>query len=229
MIKNCPHCSTPLRFSEEQRARLNKALAALETGRQLTIRCPRCKQAIRLDRNAAPVAPAGAGNRVRPPGPPELDWLKTGHFQGEEKVEDVPMALVLVPDSPARQTVRKAMESVGYQVITADTADEAIERMRFVKFACVVYHSRVETSLDHSAFHHHMRQMAMEWRRYIFYILIGPEFHTLYDLEALAVSANLVVAEADIQYFDIILRKAIPAYEELFGPMLDELSAQGRR
>ncbi len=226
MIKNCPHCKKPLRLSEAQLARLNKALAALEAGKQLTLRCPHCKKTIRLGRNDPPASPSTI---VRPPEPPDLDWLKTGRFQGEEKVEDVPMALVLFTDSPQRQKVREAMESVGYQVMTADRADEAIERMRFVNFACVVFHSSMEPALDNSIFHRYMRQMAMERRRYIFYILIGPEFHTLYDLEALAASANLVVGEEDIQYFDVILRKAIPAYEELFGPLLDELGAQGKR
>ncbi len=231
MIKNCPNCSKPLRLSEAQQARLKQALAALEPGKQLTIRCPHCKKAIRLGRNGPPAGGAAdtATGGVRPPAPPELDWLKTGRFQAEEKVEDVPMALVLFADTPARQKIRDAMESVGYQVLTADTADEAIERMRFVNFACVVFHSGLESSLDESIFHRYMRQMTMERRRYIFYILIGPEFHTLYDLEALAASANLVVAEEDIQYFDIILRKAIPSYEELFGPLLDELGAQGKR
>ncbi len=231
MITNCPHCGTPLRLSESQQTRLKKALAALEPGRQLTIRCPHCKKPIRIGNNGptgqetAARGPAG----VRPPAPPDLDWLKTGRFQGEEKVEDVPMALVLFGEMPARDRIREAMESVGYQVMTVDTADEAIERMRFVNFACVVFHSNMEGSLDSSVFHRYMREMAMERRRYIFYILIGPEFHTLYDLEALAASANLVVGEDDLQYFDIILRKAIPAYEELFGPILEELGAQGKR
>ncbi len=231
MIRNCPHCHTPLRLSDSQQAQLKKALAALAPGKQITIRCPNCKKAIRLGRNGPAETPAAAtkAGGVRPPAPPDLDWLKTGRFQGEEKVEDVPMALVLFADSPAREKIREAMESVGYQVMTVETADEAMERMRFVNFACVVFHSSMEGSLDNSAFHRYMRQMAMERRRYIFYILIGPEFHTLYDLEALATSANLVVAEGDLQYFDIILRKAIPAYEELFGPILEELGAQGKR
>ena len=71
--------------------------------------------------------------------------------------------------------------------------------------------------------------MAMERRRDIFYILFGPQFHSLYDLEALAYSANLVVSEQDLKFFDIILRKAIPAYEDLFAPILEELTAYGKR
>jgi hypothetical protein len=69
----------------------------------------------------------------------------------------------------------------------------------------------------------------MDRRRYIFYILIGDTFHTLYNLEALASSANLTVNTVDLPHLDIVLRKSIPAYEELFGPFLEELSAYGKR
>jgi hypothetical protein len=69
----------------------------------------------------------------------------------------------------------------------------------------------------------------MERRRYIFYILLGDRFHTLYDLEAMANSANLTVSTADLKHLDIVLRKAIPSYEELFGPLFEELGAYGKR
>ena len=87
----------------------------------------------------------------------------------------------------------------------------------------------MEETLARSVFHAHMRLLPMERRRYIFYILIGSDFHTLYDLEALALSANLVVNSDDLAHLDVILRKAIPAYEELFGPILEELNAYGKR
>ena len=231
MISNCPHCRVNLTFSDAQLAKLKQALKALEPGSRLTIKCPQCKKKIRLDAggNAEP-APNSATDAIKPPAPPDLDWLQTGRFEDEEKVQDVPMALVLHPDPAAMQKVKAAMESVGYRVLTADQVEDAMEQMRFFSFACVAFHADFEPGgLDNSVFHNYMRQMAMERRRYIFYILLGPQFHTLYDLEALAFSANLVVAEQDLQHFDIILRKAIPAYEDLFGPLLEELGAYGKR
>ncbi|RUM37812.1 MAG: hypothetical protein DSY57_03525 [Desulfobulbus sp.] len=228
MINNCPHCRQPLRFSETQQAKINEALGKLTAGKRLTIKCPHCQAAIKLSGATVPPAPAREPV-LQPPAPPDLDWLTTGRFAGEEKVEDVPMSLVLYPESPGREQVIKAMKEVGYQVVTADTADEAIKRMQFVRFSCVTLHIGMEGGLEKSVFHDYMRTMAMERRRYIFYILIGPHFHTLYNLEALSTSANLVVAEKDLKYFDVILRKAIPEYEELFGPILEELAAYGKR
>ncbi len=228
MISSCPHCRLALKLTESQLAKIKQALAALEPGKRLTIKCPQCKKPIRLNAGGRADSPSTA--TVNPPPPPNLDWLKAGQLEEEEKVADVPMSLVLHPDPEAREKVKGAMESVGYRVLTADSVEEAIEQMRFFNFACVVFHADFEPGgLDNSTFHNYMRKMAMERRRYIFYILFGSQFHSLYDLEALAFSANLVVSEQDLKYFDIILRKAIPAYEDLFGPILEELNAYGKK
>jgi len=69
--------------------------------------------------------------------------------------------------------------------------------------------------------------MAMSRRRYIFYILVGPEFRTLYDLEALANSANLVVNDSDASHFSIILKRGMNDYNDLFGPYLEALGNYG--
>jgi len=227
MLTNCPKCQQELRFNETQRAKLVQALKNLTPGKSLTIKCPNCQTAIKVDADAA--GSSQDGDVLQPPAPPDLEWLKSGRFEGEEKVEDVPMALVLFADTPQRENVVEAMKSVGYQVVAVDTPEEAMERMRFVTFSCVALHTELEKGLSQSIFHEYMRKMPMDRRRYIFYIVVGSTLHSLYDLEALSLSANLVVGEKDLQYLDIILRKSIPAYEELFGPILEELANYGKR
>jgi len=226
MTAFCPNCQRTLQFTETQQNKILRALKKLPPGTPLTIKCPHCKEGVTLDGVAKTVASATS---AQPPVPPNLDWLQSGRFATEEKVEDVPMALVLYHDSPQRKAIVDALETVGYQVVSADTTAEAIERMRFVKFSCVALQSELEGDLDNSAFHSFMRTMPMERRRYIFYILFGSQMHSLYDLEALAYSANLVVGEKDLKHLNLILRKSIPTYEELFGPIFEELAAFGKR
>ncbi|MBM9512707.1 hypothetical protein [Desulfogranum marinum] len=226
MINQCPHCQGNIRFNPDQQGKLEQALAKLEQGQLLTLKCPHCQQSIKINKDGQ--SPS-IGGTIQPPQPPNLDWLTSGVFQGEEKVEDVPMALVLYQPSAVCDTICSAVESVGYQVVRAETSQEAIERMRFVNFACVVYQADLEGALEQATFHRYLSKMSMERRRYIFYILIGPVFHTLYNLEAMAYSANLTVNLDDIKYLDVILHKTIPDYEELFGPIMEELGAYGKR
>ena len=227
MLTHCPHCRQALQLTTDQVAKLEQALARLEPGKTLAVKCPRCRGAITLDKPAPAAGPDTA--RLQPPPPPNLDWLETGVYQGEEKVEDVPMALVLHQPDERQARIGEALETVGYQVLLVDSVADALERMRFVNFSCIVLQAELEETLARSFFHAHMRRLPMERRRYIFYIVIGDGFHTLYNLEALALSANLVVNSADLVHLDVILRKAIPAYEELFGPILEELNAYGKR
>ena len=139
------------------------------------------------------------------------------------------MALILHPENEQREIVKDALEQVGYQVMIVNSVDDARERMRFVNFACVVQQSQFECpKLADSTFYKYMREMSMQRRRYLFYILIGPEFHTLYNLQALAYSANLVINEKDLYHMGVALRKAIPMYEEVFGPYMEELTSAGK-
>lgn len=165
------------------------------------------------------------------PGPPDIGWLQSGAaVEGAEAVvKDVPLALVLIQAGGPRQPVQEALEGMGYQVEFPASAAAAKERMRFVNFAAVVLHSGFEGgALADSVFHQHMRKLPMSSRRLMLYILLGPDFHTLYDLEALALSANLVVNDRDLAKMGVILQKASYDYQALFGPYLEALRGHGK-
>jgi hypothetical protein len=228
MISNCPSCNAAIKLGDAQKEKLQKALDALEPGKKLTIKCPSCTKPIMLEATASS-GEATSADGITPPGPPDLSWLKESSVEDDDHLEDVPMALVLYPDNEQREIVKDALEQVGYQVVFGDSIDEARDRMRFVSFACVVQYSQFECpKLEDSTFYHYMRNMSMQRRRYLFYILIGPEFNTLYNLQALAHSANLVVNEKDLYHLGIALRKAIPMYEQVFGPFMEELTSAGK-
>ncbi len=164
------------------------------------------------------------------PKPPEVGWLAAGEYQAQEVVKDVPLVMILMADGPARATVAEAFSSLGYQPEFPQAVEQAVERMRFVNFAAVVLHAGFEGGkLKESAFHRHMCELPMATRRSIYYVLIGPEFHTLYDLEALSFSANLVVNDQQVPRMPIILKKGLRDYEDLFGPYLEALEAHGKK
>jgi hypothetical protein len=134
----------------------------------------------------------------------------------------------MVGDEEITTQVTMAFGEMGYQPTYVRSAEEAISKMQFMNFEAVVLHSRFEgDGLDGSAVHQYMREMAMSRRRYVFYVLVGPEFRTLYDLEALANSANLVVNDNDAGYFSIILKRGMNDYNDLFGPYLEALGNYG--
>lgn len=222
----CPNCSKTLKISDK----IQKSLAQLGPGRVLRLSCPKCRESIALDAGHLPADSQQGeiivGSTIKPPPPPNIQWLKDGVFEEEEVVEDIPQTLILAKPGAERDSISEAVENIGYQSTFANSGKEAMEKLRFTNYASVILHDNFEDGgLRTSSFHQFMRDMAMQKRRFIFYILIGPEFSTLYDLEALAYSANLVVNSSEIPELLTIFRKAIPQYEELFGNLMAEISA----
>ena len=236
MIVNCPNCEKQLKLSPKIQENIRK----LGPGKKIKIKCAQCQTPFGLDAAKLVVdsaakpekkqkSGASADKFVQPPDFPDISWLKDGAFEDQEDVEDVPLALVLMPDTPARDVVIKAAEGIGYQVETPLSAKEAVNKMQFVNYASVFLHSAYEPGGVHSGvFHQYMRNLTMSRRRFMLYTLIGQEFKTLYDLQALAYSANLVVNDGEVSYLETILRKAIPEYEALFGPLMEELRIAGK-
>lgn len=234
MIVNCPHCAKQLKLSEK----IRKNVQQLGPGRKIKVKCVHCAVPFDLDENSlkqeksglgAGTVKSAAGRKVKPPAAPGTEWLKDGSFEEKEVVEDIPRALVLMPDSSIRQTVVKAATDFGYRVEQAPTPEEAIDKMRFVNYAAVFLHEGFEPGgVNSGSFHQFMRVMNMSRRRYIFYVLIGEQFDTLYDLQALAFSANLVVNDNEVPFIGTVLKKAIPEFEALFGPLMEELHVVGK-
>ena len=226
MIKRCPHCQENLNLSVIQVAKVEEALAKLPHGKFLRLNCPHCKKTIELATNGEPAKADRAKQTVpvqkqrrldlKPPAPPPLDWLASGKLEQEEEVQDNRQVLILMAAGQDRSTVADAFEQMDYKAVYPESARDGIEHMRFTNYAAVVLHSRFEdTSLAESSFHEHMRKLAMTRRRSVFYILIGPEFKTLYNL-------------VEVSKIRFILKKAIPEYEEFFGSYVDTLIEHGR-
>lgn len=230
----CRACGKQLKLS----SKMLESIARLEPGKSIKVKCPGCSKAIVLDNSIltekkAATKPKGkkpaAAGYIKPPSPPDISWLEEGVYDDEEIIEDVPLAMILMDDSDDRDKIIESIEGLGYKTEHVNNTDEAIEKMQFTEYSSVVLHSRYESNgLESSKFHQYMCNMDMSRRRFIFYIVVGKEFRTLYNLQALAYSANLVVNDSEIPYFNVIIRKAIPEYEELFGPITEELRLHGK-
>lgn len=163
---------------------------------------------------------------VRPPLPPDISWLKSGKVNSSSKEHvNIPSALVLMPDDKLRSTAVSVIEAYGYLIETLDTSLEAIHRLSYSNYAIVVVHTDFENriSFSDSAVHNYLCTLPMSRRRGIYYIVVGPDLHTYYRLAALALSANLVVNDRDVEHLRVILNKGFREYEELFSPIMEML------
>ncbi len=221
----CPHCKKPIPLDGS-----GKVAGAAKAAPEKTAEKGAEKAGGKTTEEKKAATEEQAAEVITPPPPPPLDFLeeKQGGIM-EDHIRDVPTALVLHGDDGIRHQLGAAMEALGYQVVTLTSPEEAMAQVASVSFASIIFHTDFEGGpLGESIFHDFMREMPMSRRRMIFYILMGPQFTTLYDIQALANSANLVIADDDFKNFQLVLHKAIPCYEQLFGPFLEELSNYGK-
>jgi len=229
----CPHCGDSLRFNDEQQKKIHQALAASKTG-SVKLGCPKCRQIMKLTREDLGLPPSHSpedavstprtGTLPAPPPYPDIGWLADGIYEQKAVISDVPKALLLIPEGPAREAAIKAFSDRGYQVELPESSADAVQQMRFVDFQAVVLHTEFDPPLEKNVFHRHMTALPMAKRRTIYYLLLGPRFHTLYDLEALTHSANAVANDTEAEHLDIILKKSFKDQEALFGPYLEILA-----
>ncbi|MEN8140151.1 MAG: hypothetical protein ABFR97_02905 [Thermodesulfobacteriota bacterium] len=225
MIGECPYCQ--YKFSGRHQDKIKTALLQLQPGSNLKFACPECHMPIEL---GGEVRDRAAGNDFSVvPQPPNLAWLQTGTIADKETLDDFSLVMILIPNThPARNSVPAVFEGLGYKAVFPDSANDAIQRMRFTEFAAVVLHTEYEGSLARSNFHRHMEQLDMASRRSIYYVLLGPGLNTLYNLGALVNSANLTVGEGELQDLPVILKKSFREYDDLFSPFLAALSKAGK-
>jgi len=217
MISSCPHCHKELNLSSGQTEKLKKALAGLAPDKRLKFPCPHCRKSIELAREEEhPQQSAIPG--IQPPSPPDLNWLKKESISAHKDIEDIPRALLLIKEENIRSIMENLLEKMGYHIEQPADSDEAIDTMQSTDFGLIALHTAYEGNLADCRFHEYMKWLEMRRRRNIFYMLIGPELTTLYNIEALTCSANLVVNDRDTGEIGLIIKKGLSDYETLFGP-----------
>ncbi len=237
MISQCPHCSRPLKFSKAHQEKLNQALGRMPAEKTLKLGCPKCKTPIELDKtgNAVskkketlPVKTQEAAS-IEPPKAPDISWLSDKEREETQSADDIPAAMVLIRDESLRDNVSSCLEELKFQIHDFSNIDQAIDSMRFKEYAVVVYSSQYEdVPLADQDFYKYMSMMSMTKRRSIFYALIGPEFNTLYDLEALTFSADLVINTRESDFLSRLFKNGLTHHEDLFGPYIDCLKKHGK-
>lgn len=151
MNVNCPKCGKQLKLSDK----FKESLRQLKPEQKARVKCIQCEEPFQIDGamlNGKPVpegpkrgaAPTLRRVVVKPPEPPDVSWLQEGVFDEQEVVEEIPLALILIPEQCGRAEVVKAVEALGYRAELATSAQAAIDKMEFVNYSGVILHAEFE-------------------------------------------------------------------------------------
>lgn len=203
----CSSCSKVTNIPDEK----------IPKGQPFSFTCPSCKTKVRVepDAGASGGRTAGAGG-----GSP------SGEMFGADS--DMPGAMVCHTDPAAFKAL---FESMGYAVHSPTTHDEAINDLRINNYRLILVTDDFSSvPRGEVGFLEYLQGMAMSTRRKLFVIYVVRGAHSYDNMEAFALSVNLVVNPTDAakDNFKDHVARGLKSNDALYKVYFDCMTAMGK-
>jgi predicted Zn finger-like uncharacterized protein len=203
----CSNCSSKFRIPDEK----------IPAGRLTTLPCPKCKTRISLD-PAKKHAVASDGTTYDPSDKP-FDFME------EEGIT----ALLCEQNPIARKTIETALSLMDYQITIAESARDALKRMRYHIYNLIVVDENFDTkNPDANGVLIYLERLQMSVRRNIFVAMISSRYRTMDNMMAFHASANLIINIKNIEDIGKILGRGITDTELFYRIYKEALKETGR-
>lgn len=152
-------------------------------------------------------------------------------FDDDEEIEiyDEHDKIALILDRKNEEQWTEALTELEYKLQGAKSPEHAVHKLRFNQYHVVAFHEKYgDADLKTSPLYEYIRDMPMHTRRKTFIAVVGENFKTLDNMEALAYSVNLVINQKDIDQLETILKKSIGDNETFYKVYRETMTALGK-
>ena len=217
----CDSCKATLNIPDDK----------LPSGQRVSVRCPRCKNKLVIDTEIGrPESPhpsdEGTGSSSEALfgfDDTEADSALDSYGEGEKP------ALVMTDDADRLESIKKALDDMGYYTIQAENTQEALSKMRFQNFDLVILPDLFDDiPLEQSPILQYLNHLSMSVRRKMFVLLMSDTFRTMDLMMAFTMSANLVANWKDLGRLSSILGRAVSDNEKFYKVFMDTLIETGK-
>ena len=210
----CNNCAGKFRIPDEK----------IPRGRVSTVPCPKCKTRISLD-----PAKKTAGSAVTEN---ESDLIES--YDYTEKpfnfIEEEGLTALMCEQNPVvRQTIENALHLMDYQITIAESARDALKRMRYHTYDLIVVNESFDTNNpDSNGVLIYLERLGMAVRRNIFVAMISNRYRTMDNMMAFHDSVNLIINIKNIEDVGKILSRGITDTELFYNIYRETLKEIGR-
>jgi hypothetical protein len=179
--------------------------------------CPGCKTKLRVDQHLKSLDASSL--------------VVDEEFDDEEDIEiyDEHDKIALILDRQNDDLWDTVLTELEYKLQRAKSPEHAVHKLRFNQYHVVVFHEKYgDSSLKTSPLYEFIRDMPMYTRRKTFVAIVGENFKTLDNMEALAFSVNLVINQKDIGQLETILKKSIGDNDTFYKVYRETMTALGK-
>jgi CheY-like chemotaxis protein len=213
----CHTCHSKFRIPDEK----------IPAGKTATFPCPKCKSKISLgagkDPAAAVTIPAVKVDNVAESGYDAFD--KPFDFIEEEGLT----ALICEPNPMVRKTITDALALMEYQITPAESARDALKRMRYHVYDLVVINENFDTeNPEANGVLIYLERLSMQTRRNMFVAMVSDRYRTMDNMMALNKSVNLIINVKNVEDIGKILSRGITDNEYFYRVFKETLKDVGR-
>jgi len=195
-------------------------------GQAFNLTCPSCKTKMRVDQHLKPPAsdPAESVDAI--------SMVVDEDFEDDEEeieIYDEHDKIALILDRQNDDLWTTALTELEYKLQRAKSPEHAVHKLKFNQYHVVAFHEKFGGStLETSPLYDFIRDMSMDTRRKIFVALVGENFKTLDNMEALAYSVNLVINQKELDQLEAILKKSIGDNDNFYKVYRETMTALGK-
>ena len=211
MQVECSSCAKEINIPDEK----------VPQGQAFNLNCPGCKTKMRVDQHLQPEPAALDASSM----------LVDEDFEDDEEIEiyDEHDQIALILDRQNDDLWTTALTELDFKLQRAKSPEHAVHKLRFNQYHVVALHEKFgDTTLKTSPLYEFVRDMPMDTRRKTFVALVGENFKTLDNMEALAYSVNLVINQNDFDQLETILKKSIGDNETFYKVYRETMTALGK-
>jgi predicted Zn finger-like uncharacterized protein len=210
----CNSCASKFRIPDEK----------IPAGRVTHLACPKCKDRISID----PAEKAAEGIAA-------FDQSDDNDsYNSADKpfafIEEEGLTALLCEGNPlARNTIRNALNIMDYQITMAESARDALKRMRYHVYDLIVVNEAFDTkNPDANGVLIYLERLSMSVRRQIFVAMISDRYRTMDNMMAFHASVNLIINSKNIEDISKILSRGITDTEMFYRVYKESLKEANR-
>ncbi len=210
----CGNCQSKFKIPDEK----------IPHGKKTTVPCPKCKGKISLGNKSG-----SAANRIS-----YVESNSNAAYDAGDKpfdfIEEEGLTALICESNPLVQdTISRALELMEYQITKAESARDALKRMRYHNYDLFVVNESFDTDNPESnGVLLYLERLTMAVRRNMFIALVSDRFRTMDNMMALNKSVNLIINIKNIEDIGKILSRGITDNEFFYRVFKGTLKEVGR-
>lgn len=207
----CHNCHSKFKIANDK----------IPAGRTAAFACPKCKSKISLGpgKNSAKAAGGAANDESYDASDKPFDFIE----------EEGLTALVCEQNPLVRKTISDALQLMEYQITVAESARDALKRMRYHVYDLIVVNESFDTNNpEANGVIIYLERLSMATRRNMFVALVSDRYRTMDNMMALNKSINLIINVKNIEDIGKILSRGITDNEYFYRVFKETLKELGR-